>query len=292
MLTTGKHGRLPAKFDSLHPDKKCKVGEATTSGRRSNGMHTFIDQFKCNIGKTASIAGVVDAAHGAARQAGFDTVIYDYSPVATTPEGTLVIPSHLSHRRAPRDMRYLWCEQKYHQHDPVQQIALTRSAPFAWSYRQQGRNTVLARHLKGEHAPVSAYLHDTGLTCGITVPLHRTKGGFATFTVIQKDAGPLFVRDTRDMLQRVGLMGQIMHEAALARFTNNEKRATVAMLTPREAECLHYSAQGYTAKQIADRISRSVPTATLHLKSATAKLGARNRAHAVALALHYRLIEL
>ncbi|MFX0541188.1 helix-turn-helix transcriptional regulator [Roseovarius sp. S4756] len=255
-------------------------------------MHTLIDHLKRDINKTASVGGVVDAAHSVARQAGFDAVIYDFSPVATTPEGTLVIPSHLSHRDVPGDMRHLWCEQKYHQHDPVQQIALTRSAPFAWSYRQQGRNTALAHHLKGEHAPVSAYLHDTGLTCGITVPLHRTMGGFATFTVIQRDAGASFVRDTRDVLQKVGLMGQIMHEAALPRFAANETRTATAMLTPREAECLRYAAQGYTAKQIADLIGRSVATATLHLKSATAKLGARNRAHAVALALHYRLIQL
>ncbi|SFT90898.1 helix-turn-helix transcriptional regulator [Sedimentitalea nanhaiensis] len=255
-------------------------------------MHTIIDLLKRDIGKASSVGGIVDAAHDVARRAGFDAMIYDFSPVATTPEGTLVIPSHLSHREAPADMRQLWCEQKYHQHDPVQQIALKTSAPFVWSYRQNGRHTALASHLKKEHEPVTAYLHDTNLTCGITVPLHRSTGGFATFTVIQKDAGPSFIRDTRDVLQSVGLMGQIMHDAALPHLATDQTQATIAALTPREAECLHLSAQGHTAKEIADQIGRSVPTATLHLKSATAKLRARNRAHAVALALHYRLIEL
>ena len=255
-------------------------------------MHSIIDHLKREIARSGSVGGVVDAAHDVARQAGFDAVIYDFSPVATTPEGALVIPSHLSHRAMPADMRHLWCEQKYHQHDPVQQIALTRSAPFVWSYRHHGRNTVLARHLSGEHAPVSAYLHDTGLTCGITVPLHRTAGGFATVTVIQKNASRSFVRDTRDVLPRVGLMGQLMHEAAMPRFAASDTRTSAASLTQREAQCLRYSAQGHTAKEIAGLIGRSVPTATLHLKSAAEKLGARNRAHAVALALHYRLIRL
>lgn len=255
-------------------------------------MHRIIDLLKRDIGKASSVGGIVDAAHDVARRAGFDAMIYDFSPVPTMPDGTLVIPSHLSHREAPADMRQLWCEQKYHQHDPVQQIALRRSAPFAWSYRQNGRNTALASHLKKEHEPVSAYLHDTGLTCGITVPLHRSMGGFATFTLIQKDAGASFVRDTRGMLQSVGLMGQIMHDAALPYLATHQTQANIAALTPREAECLQLSAQGHTANEIADLIGRSVPTATLHLKSATAKMGARNRAHAVALALHYRLIQL
>ena len=255
-------------------------------------MHTAIDNLKRKIAAANSAGDVVDAAHDVTRGQGFDAVIYDFSPVATTPEGDLVTPSHLSHRDAPADMRHMWCEQRYHQRDPVQQIALTRSAPFAWSYRDQGRGTALARHLKAEHAPVSGYLHDSGLTCGITVPLHRSMGGFATFTVICKDAGPAFARDARRMLQRIGLVGQIMHEGALPRLGAQEKRSAAARLTPREAECLHLSARGFTAKQIAGMIGRSVPTATLHLKSATAKLGARNRAHAIALALHYRLIEL
>ncbi len=255
-------------------------------------MHGAIDHLKRGIDRASAVPEIVDAAHDVVRGTGFDALIYDFSPVATTPEGELLTPSHLSHRNVPSDMRHVWCAQRYHQHDPVQQIALTRSAPFAWSYRQKGQNTALARHMKGEHEPVSEYLHDAGLTCGITVPLHRTTGGFATFTVIQTNASPSFLNDTRDLLQRVGLIGQITHEAALQHFGSSELHSAAAVLTNRESECLHFSAQGYTAKEIAKRIGRSVPTATLHLKSAIKKLGARNRAHAVALALHYRLISL
>ncbi len=255
-------------------------------------MNSPIDHLKRNIAAATSVSHVVDAAYDVARSAGFDAVIYDFSPVATTPQGELVTPSFLSHRDTPSDMRQLWCEQRYHQRDPVQQIALARSAPFAWSYRREGHSTALERHLRAEHEPVSDYLHDTSLTCGITVPLHRTTGGFATFTVICKNAAPTFVNDTREVLQSVGLIGQIMHEGVLPRFGAKEKRTAAAVLTPRETECLHLSAQGFTAKEIAGMIRRSVPTATLHLKSATAKLGARNRAHAIALALHYRLIDL
>ncbi len=253
-------------------------------------MHTITDHLKRDIGAACSVGHMVDAAHGAARQSGFDALIYDFSPVATTPEGDLVIPSHLSHRNAPQDMRHLWCDRQYHRHDPVQQIALRRNAPFVWSYRNRGQGSALAGRLEGQHDAVCTYLHDTGMTCGITVPLHRAMGGFATFTVIQKDAGASFTKEAGDMLQAVAMIGQIMHDTALPHL--EATGATTPTLTRREAQCLRYAAQGCTAKEVAGLIRRSVPTATLHLKSATTKLGARNRSHAVALAMHYRLIRL
>jgi LuxR family transcriptional regulator len=54
---------------------------------------------------------------------------------------------------------------------------------------------------------------------------------------------------------------------------------------------LKLCAQGLTAKQIAFRLDRSPATVMLHLKSATRKLGARNRVQAVARAAHYRLLD-
>jgi LuxR family transcriptional regulator len=62
-------------------------------------------------------------------------------------------------------------------------------------------------------------------------------------------------------------------------------------LSPRERECLKLCAKGMTAKQIAYKLDRSPATVMLHLKSATRKLGARNRVQAVARAAHYRLLD-
>lgn len=255
-------------------------------------MQRAIGHFKRYADTASCVSQIVDAAHDVICMAGFDSLIYDFSPVATTPQGELVIPSHFSHRNVPGEMRYLWCEEKYHQHDPVQQIALTRSAPFVWSYRNKGQNNVLASHLDSEHVRVTEYLHDTGLTCGITVPLHRTSGGFATFTAIQRNGAASFLNEALHIMQQIGLIGQITHEATMEHFAPNEMKSSGPSLTSRQAECLQYSAQGYTAEEIAKLLGRSVPTATLHLKSAVTRLGARNRAHAIALALHYKLIHL
>lgn len=63
-------------------------------------------------------------------------------------------------------------------------------------------------------------------------------------------------------------------------------------LTERELECLAWSSRGKTSDEIAIIIGLSHHTINQHLQSATRKLGASNRMHAVAIALNSGLIAL
>jgi len=65
------------------------------------------------------------------------------------------------------------------------------------------------------------------------------------------------------------------------------KRTT---LTQRELSVLKIASDGRTAKEIASALSLGVETVRSHFKKAKAKLGARNRTHAVAEALRQLLI--
>ena len=56
-------------------------------------------------------------------------------------------------------------------------------------------------------------------------------------------------------------------------------------LSPREREVMHLMAEGLTAERIGSRIDVSVETVRTHVRNAIRKLGARNRVHAIALAL-------
>jgi DNA-binding NarL/FixJ family response regulator len=71
-------------------------------------------------------------------------------------------------------------------------------------------------------------------------------------------------------------------------------RATsrVAQLSPREREIMHLMAEGLTAEQIGNRITVSVETVRTHVRNVIRKLQARNRVHAIALALERGEIEL
>jgi DNA-binding CsgD family transcriptional regulator len=61
-------------------------------------------------------------------------------------------------------------------------------------------------------------------------------------------------------------------------------------LTPREAEVLRLGADGATSEEIAAALHLTEHTVKSHLKRIQGKLGARNRTHAVAVALRSGLI--
>jgi len=61
--------------------------------------------------------------------------------------------------------------------------------------------------------------------------------------------------------------------------------ARVPQLTPREREIMHLMAEGLTGDGIGSRLGLSVETVRTHVRNAIRKLQARNRVHAIAIAL-------
>jgi LuxR family transcriptional regulator len=61
-------------------------------------------------------------------------------------------------------------------------------------------------------------------------------------------------------------------------------------LTDGQLDALRLAASGYTSRQIATRLDTTEQGVHLRLKDAAVRLGARSRTHAVAIALHRRLI--
>ena len=61
--------------------------------------------------------------------------------------------------------------------------------------------------------------------------------------------------------------------------------ANVPHLSPREREIMHAMAEGLTAERISEELAISVETVRTHVRNAIRKLQARNRVHAIALAL-------
>lgn len=231
----------------------------------------------------------LDRAYGTIDGFGLTALIYDYTPVQFSHEGELVNPSFLGMRNVPEDMSMLWCDGGFYQIDPVQHLAFRSARPFVWSYRHGGR-TVLNTILSEAHAPVVAYVHDWGITCGMTVPVHLPDGGCATVTGLRHDATEDFDRDAQHHLAGFTLLAHALHATLEPMFGTSERRSRAVRLTPREQECVRFSAEGLSAKEISLKLSRSTPTVVMHLNAAARKLGARNRAQLIARAAHYRLL--
>jgi LuxR family transcriptional regulator len=236
-----------------------------------------------------SLADALGVAQRHLKQSGFDVVTYDFSPVPLTHDGKFIMPTTYHVLNAPEDMLDLWCAQKYYAIDPVMDAAREVTQPFIWTYRGQ-QSAVMDKVLAKRHAPVTAYLQDVGMQCGISVPIHTANGALATFSAICLD--PLNERDLDHHLALVGHMAHVLHDAVLSSFPRTAFQTPHVSLTPRERQCLRLCAAGLTSKEIAHELKRSVATVTLHLTSATKKLGARNRAQALALAAYYHLLDL
>ncbi|MDX3926062.1 MAG: LuxR family transcriptional regulator [Shinella sp.] len=237
-----------------------------------------------------TLDGRIDRAFDAVKDFGFDALIYDYTPVPYDLTGELIIPSLLKLRNISDDMYEYWCDREYFRIDPVQQMALRTTTPFFWNYDARA-GTAINRFLDEKSAPVSRYLRERDMSCGVTVPVHLPRGDYATVTGVRFGSGRDFQREAERYMADFGLVAHIFHECAFAVFDASAKTAGRIRLSQRERECLRYSAEGLSAKEISRVIDRSVPTVVMHLNSAAKKLGARNRTQAVVRATHYRLLD-
>ncbi len=235
-----------------------------------------------------SLESAMESMHAILAPAGFGAIAYDFSPVPLSHEGKLLAPTLLSLRGVPDDMHDLWCRGGYFERDPVMDLAQIVTSPFWWSHGGQ-QSRPMHDILSARHGPVVEYLQDTRLRSGITVPIRMGSGALATFTAIRhgEDATGVCAQSCF----AIGALGRMFHDSVLPGLGPEILSTPHMRLTPRERQCLSLSAGGMTSKQIAARLDRSLPTVTLHLATATRKLGARNRFHAIALACHYRLIE-
>lgn len=78
----------------------------------------------------------------------------------------------------------------------------------------------------------------------------------------------------------------------LGTIEGNDVAVGASTVSPRERQVLTLIAAGADVRQVADELSISTSTVRTHVRNTYRKLGARNRAHAVALAVKLGLIQL
>jgi LuxR family transcriptional regulator len=253
-------------------------------------MPVDIAAIRKRLSSEPTLESRIDSAFELMKGFGFDALIYDYTPIPYDVDGSLIIPSLLKLRNVPEDMHEYWCGRGYFRFDPVQLLALRTSTPFFWDYDRQ-TDSAIRRYLCDDSQPVESYLRDRGLTSGVTVPVHLSRGDYATVTGVRFGAERDFQRAAEASLAEFGLIAHVFHETAYSSFDTSTRTGAIPRLTDRERECLRHSAEGLSAKEISRIIDRSVPTVVMHINSAIRKLGARNRTQAVVRATHYRLLE-
>jgi len=91
--------------------------------------------------------------------------------------------------------------------------------------------------------------------------------------------------ELRTAIERVASGGAYVDPRLDRLLLSTPATSRVPQLSPREREIMHLMAEGLTADTISNEIDISVETVRTHVRNAIRKLKARNRVHAIALAL-------
>jgi LuxR family transcriptional regulator, quorum-sensing system regulator BjaR1 len=183
----------------------------------------------------------------------------------------------------PEDYFELYTRENYVRFSPVVRRCRASAVPFAW-HLDEFANEADPRALQVMHVGASY-----GIRSGFVVPVHTIKGYDAGVSMAGEQ-----VAVPRRAVPGLHLMALYAFERLRALrgtppFTSAcRKRA----LTPREREVLGWIAQGKTAWEVGEILDIAKRTVDEHVQTAGRKLGARNRTHAIALALRAGTITL
>jgi LuxR family transcriptional activator of conjugal transfer of Ti plasmids len=167
-----------------------------------------------------------------------------------------------------------YLQKHYERFDPVIIQALGHPEPFQWGLEVGSLAPSKSQELFEEAARF-------GIRYGFTIPIHNDSGPVAAVTFAADERRPQFERTIREHARVLQLMAMYFHAHAERRIGSNRSIAGTA-LSPREAECLQWAAQGKSAWEIGTILGISRHTVATYLENAKAKLGVRTIVQAVA----------
>ena len=200
--------------------------------------------------------------------------------MAQTITGDVQIDSPFVRTTYPSDWVAHYLTRSYVTIDPVVTEGLKRSLPFDWSELEPTQEAMammieFQAHGMGNH--------------GFSIPVTDKVGRRALMSVNSK-AGetnwPAFVKSFRqDWVE----LAHVLHKKAIIELFGDVD--PVPVLSPRELETLHWSAQGKDYKEIALIVGISDHTVRTYMRSARYKLNCSNMSQAVAKAIKLHLID-
>jgi LuxR family quorum-sensing system transcriptional regulator CciR len=129
---------------------------------------------------------------------------------------------------------------------------------------------------------------ETGLKNGVSVPLHGPWGRVAVVSF----ASPFNDMHPKAQLDRLGALASQFHVAFTSLGGGVRRDLRTVDLSPREKDCLRWTAQGKSSWDIGMILTISENTVNFHVKNAIRKLDATNRIVAVVKAIRLGLIDL
>jgi len=177
--------------------------------------------------------------------------------------------------------RYL--ENHYEQIDPLLDPTQSNVLPFLWS------NYLNTISLSQTQLQFFDEAKEFSLEDGIAIPIHDLKGGFASVTLVS-DMNPLelskLFAESRELIYSLALTFHSYMGDLKPSLTKS------ASLTPREKECLQWSASGKSSWDISQILKVSERTVVFHIENAKKKFNVRTRQQAIVQAISSKEIQI
>jgi LuxR family quorum-sensing transcriptional regulator LasR len=201
---------------------------------------------------------------------GFDRVL-----VAMLPRPGMRLEDAYSRSTYSPAWRRIYDEQGFAHIDPTVSHCLTRSTPLVWSPELFATRAQRALY-------EGACLH--GLRSGVSLPIHGPN----------QEAGMLCVANnvipTDNLLPNLVLLRDLVIDTG-RRHLLSHTQTLLPQLTPRERECLNWTARGKSTWEISHILSCSEAAVNFHVKNIRTKFGVNSRRAAAVIAMQLGLID-
>jgi len=183
----------------------------------------------------------------------------------------------------PEDWFKEYLDSDMKKNDPVVRYCFENTAPIRWNKLVQ-----MTQYINpiGEKIMLEARGH--GLVDGLSIPIKAPSGEIALLSIATADESNIDDRMANALMLALSYSGALFENYMRLHCEGGERKVS---LTEREKECLFWACEGKTAWEMSKIIDVSERTVIFHLTSATKKLGASNRQHAVAKAIMYGLVK-
>ncbi len=175
--------------------------------------------------------------------------------------------------------RYL--QRNYFKIDPVVRYMHTSSLPAVWSDRL---------FHGGETMEFWEEARASGLHAGVSFAVHEQPGVTGIFSLARDLPLDLCQPDMAALIGRAQIFASMIHQAVTRIHLPKLFPEQSVALTPRERECLKWSADGKTAWEIGRILNIAERTVVFHVNNVVQKLGASNKTQAIVRAVTLRLV--
>jgi len=129
-----------------------------------------------------------------------------------------------------------------------------------------------------------------GLNAGLSFGVHGEPGTLGIFSMSRDQLIDLEGQELAALLGRGHVFATVLHQVACRLEMPQRLALRDTVLTPRERECLKWSAEGKTAWEIGQILGIAERTAVFHINNVVQKLSAANKTQAIVRAVALNLL--